>query len=289
MIIADKKETIMETFNAEKKDLYYPMISKILKVETLTALEKRFEIGLPGGKSLGHKPGQFVEVSIFGYGEAPISICSSPTRDHNFELTVRRTGRLTDEMHKLTAGSTIGIRGPFGNGFDVAKFKGKDVLFVAGGIGLAPLKSLIDYSVDRRSDFRRVIILYGTRSPAEILFPQDIELWKNNKGIEFHMTVDRSDAGWKGNVGVITTLIPPLELDVDNTIAAIVGPPVMYKFVIMSLKGKRIPDENIYMSLERRMKCGVGKCGHCQINGSYVCQEGPVYHFPHSKELEEAI
>jgi len=279
----------METTVSEMKDLYYPQISKILKVESLTATEKRFEIELPSGKSLDHKPGQFVEVSIFGFGEAPISICSSPTRDHTFELTVRRTGRLTDEMHKLTAGSTIGIRGPFGNGFDIKKFRGKDVLFVAGGIGLAPLKSLIDYTVDRRSEFRRVIILYGTKSPAEILFPQDIEQWKSNKEIEFYMTLDRADENWKGNVGVITTLIPPLELDVDNTVTAIVGPPVMYKFVIMALKGKRIPDENIYMSLERRMKCGVGKCGHCQINSSYVCQDGPVYHYPHTKELEEAI
>lgn len=273
----------------EKKDLYYPLISKILRVETLTATEKRFEIQLPEGKSLGHKPGQFVEVSLFGFGEAPISISSSPTCNHTFDLTVRRTGRLTDEMHKLTAGSTLGIRGPFGNGFDVAKFQGKDMLFVAGGIGLAPLKSLIDYTVDRRKDFRRVIILYGTKHPREILFSKEIEAWQANKEVEFHMTVDRADEGWKGHVGVITTLIPPLQLDVDNTIAAVVGPPIMYKFVIMSLKGKRLPDENIYMSLERRMKCGVGKCGHCQINHSYVCQEGPVYHYPYAKELEEAI
>jgi len=279
----------MDLQNTEKKALYNPVISEIVKVEQLTENEKRFEIALPDNQVLGHKPGQFVEVSIFGFGEVPISISSSATTKNHFDLTVRKTGRLTDKMHTLDAGSTIGIRGPFGNGFDVNSFKGKDMLFVAGGIGLAPLKSLIDYTIDRRDDFNRIIIVYGTKSPAEILFPKEIKTWQEMAGVEFHMTVDQPDADWKGNVGVITTLLPPLEIDVDNTIAAVVGPPVMYKFVIMSLKGKRIPDENIYMSLERRMKCGVGKCGHCQINSSYVCQDGPVYNYPRIKELEEAV
>jgi sulfite reductase subunit B len=279
----------MENIAVEKKDLYNPLISTIIDVENLTATEKKFEIELPEHQALGHKPGQFVEVSIFGFGEAPISICSSPTKSPNFELTVRRTGKLTDRMHELAAGSQIGIRGPFGNGFDVHAFKGKDMLFICGGIGLAPLKSLIDYTIARRSDYRRVIILYGTKHPSEILFRKDIGIWENMEDVEFQMTVDRADQDWKGNVGVITTLIPPLELDVNNTITTVVGPPVMYEFVIMSLKGKRIPDENIYMSLERRMKCGVGKCGHCQINEKYVCQDGPVFHYPEVKKLEEAI
>ncbi len=279
----------METMAVESKSLYNPEISKILKVEQLTDSEKRFEITLPKNRPLGHKPGQFVEVSIFGFGEAPISICSSPTKSPSFELTVRNVGRLTDKMHHLTEGGQLGIRGPFGNGFDVESFQQKDMLFVCGGIGLAPLKSLIDYTLAKRDDFGRIIILYGTKDPSEILFEKDIELWQNRNDIEFHLTVDRPDDNWKGNVGVITTLIPPLELDTAETIATVVGPPVMYKYVLMSLKGKRIPDENIYMSLERRMKCGVGKCGHCQINHSYVCQDGPVYHYPQVKQLEEAI
>lgn len=274
----------------QKQDLYSPQMATILQVEELTSSEKRFEIQLPQNAALGHIPGQFVEVSLFGFGEAPVSVCSSPTKPvASFELTVRKTGRLTDKMHLLKSGSTLGIRGPFGNGFDIKKFEGKDVLFVAGGIGLAPLKSLIDYTLDKRQDFNRVIILYGTRNPSEILFPQEIEKWRNRSDVEFYMTVDHADASWKGNVGVITTLLPPLDLDTEQTVVAVVGPPVMYKFVAMSLKGKRIPDENIYMSLERRMKCGVGKCGHCQINSSYVCQDGPVYNYPRIKELEEAI
>ncbi|HHE54514.1 MAG TPA: oxidoreductase [Caldithrix abyssi] len=279
----------METLTVEAKELYIPVLATIDQVEQLTATEKRFHIVMPEGHEFEHQPGQFVEVSIFGFGEAPISISSSPTRRPGFELTVRRTGRLTEKMHQLQAGSLIGIRGPFGHGFEIQKFEGKDVLFVAGGIGLAPLKSLIEYTLDNRQDFNRVIILYGTKNPSEILYPKEIKEWQQRDDVEFHMTVDRADATWKGNVGVITTLIPPLKLDIENTIAAIVGPPVMYKFVVMALKGKRLPDANMYLSLERRMKCGVGKCGHCQINHSYVCQDGPVYHYPVLKELEEAL
>ena len=278
--------------NRSKKNdmhLYNPMIATISKVEQLTAMEKRFEIVLPGNKPLGHDPGQFVEVSIFGFGEAPISISSSPTKVPAFDLTVRKTGRLTDKMHQLAEGSKIGIRGPFGTGFNVQELKGKDMLFVCGGIGLAPLKSLIDYTIAMRRDFGRLIIVYGTKSPAEILFPEEIEMWRKMSDVEFEMTVDRPDENWKGKTGVITTLIPPLNLNVENTIAAIVGPPVMYKFVIMALKAKRIPEDNIYLSLERRMKCGVGKCGHCQINNTYVCQDGPVFHYPLTKKLQEAI
>jgi sulfite reductase subunit B len=273
----------------DKERLYNPLMSKILTVETLTEFEKKFEIELPDNRILGHQPGQFVEVSIFGWGEAPISICSSPTKKPAFDLTVRRVGRFTEEMHRLDAGSTIGIRGPYGSGFGLERFKGRDVLFLCAGIGLAPLKSLIDYTIACREEFGRLIILYGTRHPSLILFRHDIKLWQERDDIEFHMTVDRPDEHWKGHVGVITTLLPPLKLDVERTVAAVVGPPVVYKFVLMALKSKKIPDENIYMSLERRMKCGVGKCGHCQINGVYVCQEGPVFDYPLVKTLQEAI
>ncbi len=279
----------MQSLSSEMYDLYSPLMATINKVERLTQTERRFEISLPDGQCLNHKPGQFVEVSIFGFGEAPISISSSPMRKNSFDLTVRRTGRLTNKMHELPAGSAIGIRGPFGNGFDVDTFKGKDMLFICGGIGLAPLKSLIDYTIGNRTDFGRIIILYGTKSPSEILYPKEIDAWQTDPQVEFTMTVDRGTSEWKGNTGVITTLIPLLKLDVANTIATVVGPPVMYKFVLMALKSRNLADGNIYLSLERRMKCGVGKCGHCQINDSYVCQDGPVYHYPRVKELEEAV
>jgi len=196
---------------------------------------------------------------------------------------------LTEVMHRMEAGEKIGIRGPFGQGYDIEAMKGKDILIIGGGIGIVPLRSLINYVIDNRQDFGRLIICYGAKTPEELLYPEELKRWEKDENIEFHLTVDQSDKNWTGNVGVITTLIPDLKLDLNNTIAAITGPPIMYKFVLLSLQSKGLPDENIYMSLERRMKCGVGKCGHCQINHSYVCQEGPVYHYPTLKTMEEAI
>ncbi|HDY75320.1 MAG TPA: hypothetical protein ENH49_02220 [Candidatus Marinimicrobia bacterium] len=177
----------------------------------------------------------------------------------------------------------------FGKGFNIDAFRGKDVLIVGGGIGIVPLRSLINYIIDNRQEFGRLIICYGAKSPKELLFADELKLWESDPEIEYHVTVDNIIPEWKGHVGVITTLFPNIELDLENTIAAVVGPPIMYKFVLMALKTKQLPDENIYLSLERRMKCGVGKCGHCQINQSYVCQEGPVYHYPDIKNLPEAI
>jgi sulfite reductase subunit B len=273
----------------KSQELYYPEIAKITATKRFTEKEKWFEIELPGGRSLGHKPGQFVQVSIFGAGEAPISVTSSPTKKGSFELCVREVGMLTKLMHNLDVGSTIGIRGPFGTGFDVESYKGKDIMIIGGGIGIVPLRSLINYIIDNRKDYGRLIILYGAKNPNELLYPDELKQWEKSNDIEFHVTVDQGSPEWKGNTGVITTLIPGLDLDLPNTITAVVGPPIMYKFVLMTLKTKRIPEENIYLSLERRMKCGVGKCGHCQINHSYVCQDGPVYSYLELKNLQEAI
>jgi NAD(P)H-flavin reductase len=274
---------------AATKDLYLPVMAEITDVRQMTPLEKLFEIRLPNGADLGHRPGQFVEVSLFGVGEAPISISSSPTRKGAFELGIRKVGMLTEMIHRMQPGERIGIRGPFGSGFDMAKFKGRDVLVVAGGIGLVPLRSLINYVLDKRGDFGRLIICYGSKSDTDLLFAEERRLWEGDPWVEFHLTVDHGSPGWQGRTGVITTLIPGLDLDLPNTLACVCGPPVMYRFVLLALKSKRLPEENIYMSLERRMKCGVGKCGHCQINGSYVCQDGPVYHYPDIKALREAL
>ena len=270
-------------------ELYAPRPAKLVKVEELTPREKVFEFRLKDGKSLGHRPGQFVEVSVMGIGEAPISISSSPTRDGTFQLAVRNVGDVTSTLHALEKGAIVGIRGPFGNGFPLEALKGKDVLLIAGGIGLFPLRSLIQYVLDNRSSFGRVILLFGARSPAERLFLDELVLWSQSPEIEFHETVDKGDKSWKGNVGVITTLIPKVDFDPRKTMAVVVGPPVMYRFVIIELKKKGIPDENIILSLERRMKCGVGKCGHCQINGVYVCQEGPVFTLAQLRNLREAV
>ncbi|MFH1853107.1 MAG: FAD/NAD(P)-binding protein [Candidatus Neomarinimicrobiota bacterium] len=281
--------TMLSKLEQNPMELYYPDMAEITAVKQYTELEKWFEIKLPDGRELGHQPGQFALFSLFGIGEAAISICSAPTKKGAFDICVRKVGMLTEKLHQLDVGQKIGVRGPFGNGFPVEDFQGKDILIVGGGIGIVPLRSLINHVIDNRADYGRLIILYGAKNPHELLFPEELQKWAADPTIEYHVTVDNGSPEWKGNTGVITTLIPKLELDLDNTIAAVVGPPVMYKFVLMSLKTKRLPEANIYMSLERRMKCGVGKCGHCQINDTYVCLDGPVYHYPDIKNLPEAI
>jgi NAD(P)H-flavin reductase len=198
-------------------------------------------------------------------------------------------GDLTNALHKLEPGDVIGVRGPFGNGFPIGRMRGKDILFAAGGLGLAPLRSLINQVLDERGTFGRVIILYGTRNPNEILFENELGEWAERDDVEFYMTVDRADGDWTGNVGVITTLFPRVTINPRNTVATTCGPPIMYRFVLMELLGKGIPETQIYLSLERRMKCGVGKCGHCQINDLYCCKDGPVFTYSQIKGLEEAL
>jgi sulfhydrogenase subunit gamma (sulfur reductase) len=225
-----------------------------------------------------------------GIGEAPISISSSPSRSNGtFELCVRRVGDVTNALHGMKPGEVVGVRGPFGHGFPIERMKGKDILFAAGGLGLAPLRSLINQVLDERGAFGRVIVLYGTKHPSEILFKGELEEWAERDDVEFHMTVDRADEGWTGNVGVITRLFPKVTVNPRNTVAATCGPPIMYRFVLMEMLGKGIPETQIYLSLERRMKCGVGKCGHCQINDLYCCQDGPVFTYAQIKGLEEAL
>jgi len=269
--------------------LYQPTLAEMVKIESLNENTKLFTLYLQDGRDLGHRAGQFVEVSVFGIGEAPISVTSSPTRNGTFELCIREVGDVTRALHRLKPGSKVGIRGPFGNGFPVEKMRGKDLLFVPGGIGLFPLRSVINQVLDERESFGRVIILYGARNPSELLFKDELAQWEARDDVESHVTVDRGDENWTGNVGVITTLFPKITVNPRNTVALTVGPPVMYRFVLIELLSKGIQDGNIFLSLERRMKCGLGKCGHCQINNVYVCQKGPVFSYAQLKELPEAI
>ncbi len=279
----------VQTGSSGLQSIYLPTMAEITRTEQLTKMEKLFEIRLKNGQDLGHQPGQFVEVSLFGIGEAPISVSSSPTKKGSFELAVRSVGNVTKALHQMNSGASLGIRGPFGEGFPIKEMRGKDILFVAGGIGLVPLRSLINYVLDTRSDFGRVLVLFGAKTPSEQLFLDELSKWRASKEMEYLETVDRADPSWKGNVGVITTLFPKVNIDPPKTFAVIVGPPIMYRFAILEAQVKGIPDDQIVVSLERRMKCGVGKCGHCQINEIYVCQEGPVFNYSRIKNLKEAI
>ena len=279
------------TIRTEGNIDYVPRLATIIKKQTMTANETLFEIKLDDGSVLGHKPGQFVEVSVFGIGEAPISISSPPTKKDSFELCVRKLGSVTTNLHKLNVGDKVGIRGPFGNGFDAEALKGKDLLFVAGGLGLAPLRSLFNYVLDNRKEYGQISLLYGCKEPRELLFTDELLALANRNDVDYKPTVNwcPENETWSGNVGVITTLIPLVDFDPEKTYAVICGPPIMYKFVIADLKSRNVPDDHIILSLERRMKCGVGKCGHCQINHVYVCKDGPVFNYSKIKGIPEAL
>jgi NAD(P)H-flavin reductase/formate hydrogenlyase subunit 6/NADH:ubiquinone oxidoreductase subunit I len=270
---------------------YVPRLATVIKKVPMTLMETLFEIKLDDKTELRHKPGQFVEVSVFGIGEAPISLSSSPTKKETFEICVRKLGNVTTKLHNLNVGDKVGVRGPFGNGFDTDSLKGKDLLFIAGGLGIAPLRSLINYVFDNRKDFGRVFLLYGCKEPKELLFGDELVSMSSKENVEFKSTVNwcPENEVWNGNLGVITTLIPQVDFDPEKTTAILCGPPVMYKFVIADLKKRNIPDDHIIMSLERRMKCGVGKCGHCQINQIYVCKDGPVFNYSKIKGVPEAL
>jgi sulfite reductase subunit B len=262
---------------------------RIIEVTALTELETLFSIVLPDGETLDHDPGQFVEVSLFGVGEAPNSICSSPTRLDSFELCVRKAGRFTEKLHQLKVGDEVGIRGPFGVGFPVVPLEGNDVLLIAGGLGIAPLRSLINYIVDNRRDFGKVDILLGCRDPESMLFSGELKDWDRRLDLNFCCSVDQAAPDWHGNIGLLTALIPGVTLDPLKTFAVACGPPVMYRFVVDELLKKGIPESHIYLSLERHMKCGLGKCGHCQIHDVYCCQDGPVFNYSWAKKIKGAI
>ena len=273
-----------------KESEYSVKKGKIVRTKQMTEMEKMFEISLSNGEALDHEPGQFVMISVPGVGEAPISVSSSPTTKRStFELVVRNAGMLTGYLHKLEKGDTVGIRGPFGHGFPTQILEGNDLMFIAGGLGIVPLRSLINFVIDNRRDYGKVNILLGCKTPQDMLFGDEVKQWEERLDVNFHCTVDRSDPEWKGNVGLITSLIPGVNLDSNRTFAVVVGPPIMYKFVIAELLKKKIPQRQILLSLERHMKCGVGKCGHCQVGEYYCCQDGPVFTYEQIKGKHEAL
>jgi sulfhydrogenase subunit gamma (sulfur reductase) len=233
------------------------------------------------------RPGQFLELSVFGVGEAPFCLASSPTRPETVEVTVRRCGRLTDALHALGPGDEVGLRGPCGNGFDVDDAVGKDLLFVAGGIGLPPLRGLIWNVLDQRERFGRVTILYGARTPADLVYKNELEVWEKRDDVEFRVTVDRGAEGWTGNVGMVPILFNQVDLRPESTTAYVCGPPIMIKFVVQDLLMRGFAEDRVISTLERMMQCGVGKCNHCCVGHLYLCRDGPVFSFREIKGMWE--
>ena len=272
-----------------KTDIYLPQSATVKQTELMNETELYLRLSMDDG-SLDYVPGQFVEVSMPGLGEVPISISSSPTQKDGFELVIRTVGNVTRAIHKLKDGDKIGIRGPYGNGsYPAEDMKGKDLVFICGGIGLVPQRSFINYVLDNRDDYGDVTILLGTKDFTQRFFLSELEQWSKRDDVNFLETIDEAHQDWDGNVGVVTTLIPKIESDFASSAIFICGPPIMYKFVLMSLAEENVPNENIYVNLERKMKCGVGKCGHCQMNHSYVCMDGPVFRYCDLDSIPEAI
>ncbi|MGQ9472002.1 MAG: FAD/NAD(P)-binding protein [Candidatus Aminicenantales bacterium] len=271
-----------------------PEPARIVRAYNLTADVKFFQVRLTDMEralSFRYRAGQFAMLSVLGAGEAPFSISSPPSRPGLLEFCIRRVGSVTNALFRLKENSLIGLRGPYGNGFPVEAMTGKDIIIVVGGLGAAPLRSVLLYCLDNRDQFGRVSVLYGAKRPAEMIFREEYFDLKKRGDLECHLTVDADDTGtWKENIGVVTTLFPKLkDVDPANTFALVCGPPVMYKFVIRELIKLNIPKHQILMTLERRMKCGVGKCGHCAIDYIYTCLDGPVFTYWDVLHMRELI
>lgn len=267
---------------------YGPDLARVVEVDRRTS-DAVLVLEMENKRPLRHQPGQFVQVSVFGYGEVPISICSSPSRDGSFQLCVRPVGNVTKALHAKSPGDWLGIRGPLGRGFRLNPWKNLDLLIVAGGIGLAPLRSLINFVRDNRTNYGRLIVAYGAKDPSLILFNEDLKVWKKDPTMEVYLTVDEADESWQGRTGVVTEPLRDIDIQPDRTRAVVVGPPVMYRFVAAELFEKQMSHHHIYFSLERHFKCGIGKCGHCQLNDLYVCQDGPVFRYSQLRGHSEAV
>ena len=266
--------------------------AEILNVIRLTEMEKLFQVRiLDAGESerFSFLPGQFVMVEVPGYGEIPISISSSASRSGYVELCIRRAGVVTGTLHRAERGARIGLRGPFGTHFPMEKMKGHDVLLIAGGLGLAPLRSSIYAVIENRADFKNVHIVYGTSSPDQLLFDYQYEEWSRIDDIDLQVIVEEPDDEWTGPVGLITKLLDGIEIDPLRTFAIVCGPPVMFKFVCGQLSAQGMPMRRMFVSLERRMHCGMGKCCRCNIGSTFTCMEGPVFDYWTVMNLKEAI
>lgn len=269
------------------ENIYLPHVVTIKSMEPETMDVTTFQIvpdGPEAAKCFDYQPGQFMEISVFGVGEVPISIASSPTGEDALEFSIRRVGQVTDALHELRVGDKVGIRGPYGTPFPLGELKGRNLVIIGGGIGLAPLRSLIYSVFDNRENYGKVDIIYGARSPQDLVFKSEFKAWQEFENTEVYLTVDRGDEEWTGNVGLVPAFLREVNPSPENTAAITCGPPIMIKFVLQTLKDLGFPSERIITTLERKMKCGVGKCGRCSIGSKFVCLDGPVFTL---KQLEE--
>jgi NAD(P)H-flavin reductase len=260
-----------------------PRKARIIDVRRETADVITFRLRVEDG-DFKFKSGQFNIISAIGVGESAISISSAPTDEPVFNHTIRAIGNVTRYLHTFGVGDCVGIRGPYGTHWPMDDARGKDLLIVSGGIGLAAVKSAIEEALNRRGEYGKITILYGARTPKDMLYTYDYERWRSTPGVELLLTVDRADdREWKGNVGVVTTLFEGIKVDPSRTVAMICGPEIMMRFTLIELIKIGLPCKYIFLSLERRMKCGLGQCGHCMLGPKFICKDGPVFSYEEIK------
>ncbi len=266
--------------------------AEITNIIRLTEAEKLFHLRIVDDvdrERFTFLPGQFVMVEVPGYGEVPISISSSTSNKGFIEVCIRKAGTVTNALHRARRGAKVGIRGPFGTHCPLTRMTGQSILLIAGGLGLAPLRAPVYYVTENRAEFKDVHILYGTKSPDQLLFDYQYESWRRIDDVDMQIIVEEPNDSWNGPVGLITKLLGDLDVTPNETYAIVCGPPVMFKFVCQQLSQMGIPMDQMFVSLERRMHCGMGKCCRCNVGATYTCTDGPVFDYWSVINLKEAI
>ena len=265
---------------------YNPIKTRLIDVIEESPTIKTFVFNnLNGGISF--ETGQFVELQVPGLGEAPFTPSSNPKIKEQFDITIMKAGKVTNRLHSIQKGIELGVRGPYGNGYPLDKFKGKEVYIVGGGVGLAPLRSLLLSLLNNKRDYKKVILRYGARTPNDIIYKELVKEWQEGKDIDIKLTVDVADKSWKGNEGVVTTILNKNDATLDDAVGVVCGPPIMMKFATFKLIEMGFKDSQIYLSMEKNMSCGIGKCGHCRIGNFYCCKDGPVFTYDQIKDFPE--
>ena len=265
------------------QNIYQPVNGEIVKIIDESATIKSFVV-VPED-SFKFDTGQFVELTLPGEGEAPFTPSSSPTVTDKMEITILKAGRVTGLLHECSPGQKVGIRGPYGKGYPIDSFVGKEVYIVGGGVGLAPIRSLFLTLVDRIRDFKKVVCRFGAKTPEDFIYKDTVfDSWQKIGGVDMKLTVDNANGDWRGNVGVVTTICKRGDVDISNAVAVICGPPIMMKFATFQVLEFGFKPEDIYLSMEKNMSCGIGKCGHCMIGKYYCCKDGPVFTYDQIKD-----
>jgi len=265
---------------------YNPIKAKLVDIIEESSTIKTFVFNNTSG-GFSFKTGQFVELCVPGLGEAPFTPSSNPEIKENFDITIMKAGKVTSRLHSLEKNIELGIRGPYGKGYPLKDFKDKEIYIVGGGVGLAPLRSLLFTLLNSKKDYKKIMLRYGARTPSDIIYKDLVGEWQGGKDVDIKLTVDRADDTWKGNVGVVTTILNKSDVNIDNAVAVVCGPPIMMKFATFKLLEMGFRDSQLYLSMEKNMSCGFGKCGHCRIGNFYCCKDGPVFTYDKIKNFAE--